>query len=167
MQMKSDLKKDDVVVCIFHDHGSRYVGKIYNDQWMMERGFLEVKTFKDLVSGRGSTPLVTMSPDQTVAEAIELMKKYDIENIPVKKDNKMVGSLSEGGLFRQIISNPEIKDQSIESVMEKEYPIVPFDMPVEKLSALISKNNGAVLSQDEMGDYHIITKYDIIQSLAK
>ena len=79
----------------------------------------------------------------------------------------MVGSLSEGGLFRQIISNPEIKDQSIESVMEKEYPIVPFDMPVEKLSALISKNNGAVLSQDEMGDYHIITKYDIIQSLAK
>ena len=57
MQLKNELKKDDVVVCIFHDHGSRYVAKIYNDQWMMERGFLDVKTFKDLVSGRGAKKL--------------------------------------------------------------------------------------------------------------
>ena len=52
LQLKSQLKKDDVVVLIFHDHGSRYVGKIYNDQWMMERGFLDVKSFKDIVNGR-------------------------------------------------------------------------------------------------------------------
>lgn len=167
MQLKNELKKGDVVVCIFHDHGSRYVGKIYNDQWMMERGFLDVKTFKDLVSGRGATKLVSVKPDETVAEAIDLMKEYDIENLPVVNSDGIVGSLSEGGLFKHILNNPEIKEQTIESVMEKAYPVVPFDIPVEKLSALISKNNGAVLSQDEMGDYHIVTKYDIIQSLAK
>ncbi|MEO9051885.1 MAG: pyridoxal-phosphate dependent enzyme, partial [Ginsengibacter sp.] len=104
MQLKESLKKDDVVVCIFHDHGSRYVAKIYNDQWMMERGFLEVKTFKDLVNSRTSQKLVTVTIDQTVAEAIELMKKYDIENIPVTKDGDIVGSLSEGGLFNEILS---------------------------------------------------------------
>lgn len=167
IQLKNSLKKDDVVVCIFHDHGSRYVAKIYNDQWMMERGFLEVKTFKDLVNSRTSQKLVTVSIDQTVAEAIELMKKYDIENIPVTKDGDIVGSLSEGGLFNKILSGPEIKENTIKSVMEKEYPIVPFDIPVGKLSNLISKHNGAVLSKDETGDYHIVTKYDIIQSLAK
>lgn len=167
IQLKSTLKKDDVVVCIFHDHGSRYVAKIYNDQWMMERGFLEVKTFKDLVAGRGAKKLVTVKPDQTVAEAIEIMRKYDIENIPVMNDDGIVGSLSEGGLFDKILSDPQIKEQSVKSVMEKEYPIVPFDMPVGKLSNLISKHNGAVLSKDETGDYHIVTKYDIIQSLAK
>ncbi|MEO8960458.1 MAG: pyridoxal-phosphate dependent enzyme [Ginsengibacter sp.] len=167
MQLKSSLKKDDVVVCIFHDHGSRYVAKIYNDQWMMERGFLEVKTFKDLVNSRTSQKLVTVSIDQTVAEAIELMKKYDIENIPVTKDGDIVGSLSEGGLFNKILSDPEIKENTIESVMEKEYPMVAFDIPVGKLSNLISKHNGAVLSKDETGNYHIVTKYDIIQSLAK
>ena len=167
IQLKGTLKKDDVVVCIFHDHGSRYVAKIYNDQWMMERGFLEVKTFKDLVNSRSSQKLVTVSIEQTVAEAIELMKKYDIENIPVTKGGEIVGSLSEGGLFNKILSNPEIKENIIESVMEKEYPIVPFDIPVGKLSNLISKHNGAVLSKDETGDYHIVTKYDIIQSLAK
>jgi len=167
MQLKGTLKKSDVVVCIFHDHGSRYVAKIYNDQWMMERGFLEVKTFKDLVAGRGAQKLVTISPEHTVAEAIEIMGKYDIENIPVMDGNGMVGSLSEGGLFNKILTDPQIKEQKVASVIEKEYPVVPFDMPVEKLSTLISKHNGAVLSKDETGDYHIVTKYDIIQSLAK
>jgi len=167
MQMKSQLKKDDLVVCIFHDHGSRYVAKIYNDQWMMERGFLEVKTFKDLVSSRTSKKLVTISVEQKVADAIEMMKKFDIENLPVKDGNGIVGSLSESGLFNKILSDPEIKNQTVQSVMEKEYPVVDFDMPVEKLSKLISKQNGAVLGKDETGAYHIVTKYDIIQSLAK
>lgn len=167
MQLKDRLKKEDLVVCIFHDHGSRYVAKIYNDEWMMERGFLDVKTFKDLVSGRGAQKLVTIDPDQTVADAIDLMKKYDIENLPVMNGQGIIGSLSEGGLFNKIISQPDIKDQHVEAVMEKEYPVVPFTMPVEKISSLISRQNGAVLSKDETGSYHIVTKYDIIQSLAK
>nr|MBA2562536.1 pyridoxal-phosphate dependent enzyme [Chitinophagaceae bacterium] len=176
LQLKDQLKKDDVVVVIFCDHGSRYVAKVYNDQWMMERGFLDVKTLKDLVSGRGTKPLVTVQPMQTVGDAIDLMKKYDIENVPVMnagltdsagQGDGIVGSLSESGLFNKIISNPEIKSQQIESVMEKPYPIVPFDTPVERLSKLISKENGAVLSKDESGNFHIVTKYDIIQSLAK
>ncbi|MFS8082224.1 MAG: pyridoxal-phosphate dependent enzyme [Ginsengibacter sp.] len=167
MQLKAELKKDDVVVCIFHDHGSRYVGKIYNDQWMMERGFLEVKTFKDLVAGRGTQKLLTIKKDQKVAEAIEVMKKYDVENIPVMDGDNIVGALSEGGLFNNILSDPQIKEQTVASIMEKEYPVVPYDMPVEKLSNLISKHNGAVLSKDDSGNYHIVTKYDIIQSLAK
>jgi cystathionine beta-synthase len=167
LQLKDQLKKDDIVVVIFCDHGSRYVAKVYNDQWMMERGFLDVKTLKDLVSGRGTKRLVTVEPMQTVADAIELMKKYDIENVPVMNGEGIVGSLSESGLFNKIISNPEIKSQQIESVMEKPYPIVAFDTPVERLSKLISKENGAVLSKDESGNFHIVTKYDIIQSLAK
>ncbi len=167
MQLKKDLKKGDVAVCIFHDHGSRYVGKIYNDQWMMERGFLEVKTFKDLVSSRGSKKLLTVKPAQTVAEAIAIMKEYDVENLPVKNEEGIIGSLSEGGLFDKILTDPEIKSQTVESVMEAEYPMVAFDTPVEKLSKLISKRSGAVLSKDETGNYHIVTKYDIIQSLAK
>ncbi len=167
IQLKRELHRNDLVVCIFHDHGSRYVAKIYNDQWMMERGFLEVKTFKDLASGRGTQKLVTISPQQKVAEAIDLMKKYDIENVPVKNGADIIGSLSEGGLFDKILTDPEIKNQTVESVMEKEYPVVAFDTPVEKLSKLISRQNGAVLSKDETGDYHIVTKYDLIQSLAK
>lgn len=167
MQLKDELKKDDLVVVIFHDHGSRYVAKVYNDQWMMERGFLDVKTFKDIINGRGSKRLITVEPSHTVAETVELMKKYDIEHIPVMNGNGPVGAVSENGLFQKVFNNPDIRNEKVESVMEKPFPIVSFDTPVEKLSSLISKENGAVLAKDEKGDYHIVTKYDVLQSLAK
>lgn len=167
MQLKDKLKKGDVVVCIFHDHGSRYVAKVYNDQWMMERGFLELNTFKDLVSGRGTKKLITLQPSNTVAEAIEVMKKYEIENIPVMQDGKNIGAVSESGLFSKIINDGDIKTKEVSSVLEKPYPEVAFDTPVERLSTLINKENGAVLSKDESGAYHIVTKYDVIQSFAK
>jgi cystathionine beta-synthase len=167
MQLKKGLTKDDVVVCIFHDHGSRYVAKVYNDQWMMERGFLDVKTFKDIVNGRAGKKLVTITKENTVAEAVELMKKYDIEHIPVMEGTEVVGAVSENGLFQNVFSNPEIKQAKIAEVIEASYPVVEFETPVERLGTLISSKNGAVLSKDEKGDYHIVTKYDVIQALAK
>lgn len=166
-QLKDQLKKDDVVVCIFHDHGSRYVGKIYNDQWMMERGFLEMETFRDIISGREHKKLVVLDPSNTVADAVALMKKYDIENIPVMKDGENAGAISESGLFDKILNNTDILSQPVEIVLEKPYPEVGFDTPVERLSILINRENGAVLSKDELGTYHIVTKYDIIQSITK
>jgi cystathionine beta-synthase len=168
VQLKDRLKKDDVVVCVFHDHGSRYVGKIYNDQWMMERGFLDVKTFKDIVNGRGiPQKLVTLNMESTVAEAINMMKKYDIENIPVAHNGGFKGSISESGLFNKVFEQPDIKTKTVAQVIEPAYPIVAFNTPMEKLSTLITKENGAVLAKDDSGVFHIVTKYDIIHALGK
>ncbi|MBN8864995.1 MAG: pyridoxal-phosphate dependent enzyme [Sphingobacteriales bacterium] len=167
LQLKDRLKKDDLVVCIFHDHGSRYVGKIYNDQWMIERGFLDVKTFKDVVSARGAKRLITVESTQTVAEAVDLMKKYDIEQIPVMQQGELSGTISESGLFQKIFDNPAIKNTAVGDVIEPRLPLVAFDTPVEKLSTLISRENGAVLAKDEAGNYHIITKYDVLQALGQ
>ena len=167
-QLKQKLTKDDVVVCVFHDHGSRYIGKIYNDQWMMERGFLEVKTLKDILSSRGSKQkLISVSPNNTVSDAVALMRKYEIEHIPVIQSNEIIGSISENGLFQKLFSNPEIKESSVMDVIENPYPLVDVHTPVEKISALIHKENGAVIAKDETGSIHIVTKYDILQALAK
>ena len=166
MQLKSKLKKNDLVVCILHDHGSRYVGKIYNDQWMMERGFLDVKTFRDIVNGREMKKLVTIEPGLLVSDAINLMKQYNIENIPVLQHGILIGAISESGLFSKMLSNgQDIKQKKINEVLEPAYPIVTFDTPVERISSLITKENGAVLAKDDSGSYHIVTKYDVIQSL--
>jgi cystathionine beta-synthase len=168
MQLKQKLKKGDLVVCVLHDHGSRYVAKIYNDQWMMERGFLDVKTFKDIVNGRSSKQkLIAIDPGQTISEAVELMKKYDIEHIPVMKNGELIGSISENGLFQKMFTDPEIKSLPAGELLEDPFPIVDFNTPVERISSLITKENGAVLGRDETGNYHIVTKYDIIQSMAK
>ena len=166
LQLKDRLKKDDLVVCIFHDHGSRYVGKIYNDQWMIERGFLAVKTLKDIVSSRGvKQKLVTIAPDNTVAEAIALMQKYHIENLPVQSGHDISGSISESGLFNKMLSGIDIRNTKVAEVVEASYPMVDFETPVERLSTLITRENGAVLAKDEGGNFHIVTKYDIIQAL--
>jgi cystathionine beta-synthase len=167
MQLKSRLKKEDVVVCIFHDHGTRYIGKIYNDQWMMERGFLEVKTFKDIVNGRRDKHLLTLETNRTVSEAVDLMKKYNIEHIPITHEGTIMGAVSENGLFQKVFSNPEIRHELLKQVIEPPYPVVPFETPVEKLGQLINKENGAVLAKDDKGEHHIVTKYDVIQSLAQ
>jgi len=167
MQLKDRLKKEDVVVCIFHDHGTRYIGKIYNDQWMMERGFLEVKTFKDIVNGRRGKSLLTLEFSDTVAAAVEMMKKYNIEHIPLTKEGHITGAVSENGLFQKVFSNPDIRHEQLAQVAEPPYPVVPFETPVEKLGQLINKENGAVLAKDEKGEFHIVTKYDVIQTLAQ
>lgn len=165
LQLKAHLKPTDLVVVVFHDHGSRYVGKVYNDQWMMERGFLDVKTVKDVVNARRNLPLVTISGDEKVSDAIAKMKKFEIEHIPVLANNEIIGAVSEGGLFNKLIDDANLKDAQIKQVMQPAFPQVGMDTPIEKLSVYINKENGAVLTKDESGSYHIVTKYDIIQAL--
>jgi cystathionine beta-synthase len=95
------------------------------------------------------------------------MKKYDIEHIPVMDGDEAVGSISEAGLFLKVFSNPDIRNAKVAEVMESPYPVVDFNSPVERLSTLIHRENGAVLSRDEAGNLQVVTKYDIIQALAK
>jgi cystathionine beta-synthase len=165
IQLKDQLKPTDLVVVVFHDHGSRYVGKVYNDQWMMERGFLDVKTVKDVVNARRNLPLVTINAEEKVSDAIAKMKKFEIEHIPVLANSEIIGAVSEGGLFNRLIDDANLKDAQIKQVMQPAFPQVGMDTPIEKLSVYINKENGAVLTKDDSGSFHIVTKYDIIQAL--
>jgi len=166
-QLKDKLKKDDFVVVVFHDHGSRYVGKIYNDEWMLERGFLDVKTVRDLLGGLGRRRLVTIDEDAKVNDAIELMKKYDIEQIPVMKDGIVTGSVTQAGLFKRLIEDNNVRDYTIADVNEAALPEVEMNTSLERLTHYISKDNGAVMVKDESGQYHILTKYDVLNAFSK
>jgi cystathionine beta-synthase len=166
-QLKDKLKKDDVVVLIFHDHGSRYVAKVYNDEWMLDRGFLQVDTVRDLISGLGRRRLVTIDENSKVTDALELMKKYDIEQIPVLADGEMKGSITQSGLFRKLIEDADVRDQLVADVMDGPLPIVDMDMRVDRLTHFINKDNGAILTRDESGQYTILTKYDILNAFSK
>ena len=166
-QLKDKLKPTDFVVCIFHDHGSRYVGKIYNDEWMLDRGFLDVNTVKDLIGGLGRRRLVTLRKDQKVSEALELMKKYDIEQIPVMDGREAVGAITQNGLFKSLLEDTGIREKSVGDAMEAALPVVEMDTRLDRLTKYISKDAGAVLAKDESGDFHILTKYDVLNALGK
>jgi cystathionine beta-synthase len=167
LQMKAQLKPSDFVVLIFHDHGSRYVGKIFNDEWMLERGFLDVHTVKDLIGGLGRRRLVTIDAESPVSEAMAAMKKYDIEQIPVMVNGAMGGSITQSGLFKKLMEDADIKDKKISEVIEAAMPVVSMETRVDRLTQFINKDNAGVLAKDDSGDYHILTKYDIINAFSK
>ena len=167
LQMKAQLKPTDFVVLIFHDHGSRYVGKIFNDEWMLERGFLDVHTVKDLIGGLGRRRLVTIDEESPVAEAMAAMKKYDIEQIPVMKNGEMSGSITQSGLFKKLLEDADIKDKKVSEVIEAPMPVVSMETRVDRLTQFINKDNAGVLAKDDSGDFHILTKYDIINAFSK
>jgi cystathionine beta-synthase len=166
-QMGAELTEKDFVVVIFHDHGSRYVGKVYNDEWMLDRGYLDVHTVKDLLGGLGRRRLVTLSPESGVKEALEVMKKYDIEQVPVMENREPVGALTQYGLFRRIMDDENIREKTVGEVMEPSLPVVDMGLAMDKLGRYITKESGAVLTRDESGEYHILTEYDVLQAMGK
>jgi cystathionine beta-synthase len=167
MQMKDKFKAGDVVVVIFHDHGTRYLGKMYNDEWMRDRGFIqdEKKTAKDLVAGHADKPLVTIGSGELVSHGIEKMKKFGISQIPVIKDDKFAGFVDETRLYQSIVEDHNNINRRIEDLMGPALPIVDENETAENVSRHINKDVPAVLVKLSNGKHHIITKYDVIQSL--
>lgn len=168
LQLQENFGPDDVVVVLFHDSGSRYVGKIFNDDWMRERGYLvdEVKTAGDLITAHKDEPLVTAFAEEIVSHAIGRVRKFGISQIPVLKDGVFVGSIDESTLFSHLVDNPNALDTPLSQIMNAAYPIVKEATIVDEVSKLITKENQAVLVEMENGKFHIVTKYDIIASLS-
>lgn len=166
-QLASELKEDDLLVVLFHDHGSRYVGKMFNDDWMRERGFLDdVMTVKDIIAKKDNKTFFSIESDQTVKEALKLMKDNDISQMPVVENGKIVGALNENDVLTCLLANPiENSDEQIEKIMVDPFPTVEESLPINKLNLYINKKSPAVIAVDKTGTSHIVTKYDIIQAM--
>jgi len=167
LQLKDELKKDDIVVVLFHDHGSRYVGKMFNDDWMRERGFLDEEKViaTDLIKDHQGKHLVTVSSMDPVSQAIQLMHQYKISQIPVVADNKFVGALTDTNLFSVLLENPEMKELPVKNIMSEAFPIVNGTDSIESISKHFLKNIQAVLVRYDDDQYHIITRQDMIKAI--
>ncbi|MGY0426693.1 MAG: pyridoxal-phosphate dependent enzyme, partial [Polaribacter sp.] len=143
LQLKEHFTKEDVVVVLFHDHGSRYVGKMFNDNWMRDRGFLEeeIKTAADLIKNHDKKPLVTVQTEELVSHAIERMRDFKISQIPVKDSVGFVGSIDESVLLHHFIADKNIADRPIKEIMGKPYPVVKKSVKIDVISKLITKEN--------------------------
>jgi len=168
LQLREHFKAGDMVVVIFHDHGSRYLGKMYNDEWMRAKGFLEVHgmTARDLVALGVSGELYAVEGSRPVEEAVRVMSDHDFSQISVTRDGRIVGSLNETHLYEEFVRDPELKKKPVEAIMQPAFPFVDVSTPVELLSTMISLENPAVLVRDFKTDKtFIITRSDIIRVL--
>jgi cystathionine beta-synthase len=166
-QMKDQLTKDDVVVVLFHDHGSRYVGKVFNDDWMRDRGFLNDrnKTALDLINKHANQPLVTIGSEELVSNAIEKLKRFDISQIPVTQNGQFVGAVDERKIFDVLVAGNGIDRMLVKEVMSPPFPVVDSDEDLRTLMTRIDKSTSAILVKIDTDKYHIITRQDLITAL--
>ncbi len=142
MQLKEHLKEEDVVVVILHDHGSRYVGKVYNDEWMRERGFLDDDMkISELIGRKKDKQFYSVGSQNTVRQAFDLMKQYDISQLPVMDNDKMVGSITERAVLTFLLENPcKNTEEEVSNIMGQPFPVLDESLPVKMLSNVIDKD---------------------------
>lgn len=167
-QLKEELGPDDCVVVLFHDHGSRYVGKVYNDDWMRDRGFLttERSTAGDMVKANSHFPLLASEPKEILGQLIQRMQKHGVSQVPVMDAGEPVGSLDESEIFQALMKDPNIVEQFVENIMQKPLPVVEIDRDARSLAPLLGKEHNALLVRLPHGGYHILTKQDLISALS-
>lgn len=168
LQLADNFAAGETVVVVFHDHGIRYLGKMFNDEWMREKGFLDRKglTARDLVARRKSARLVTVERAETVARAAQLMQENDYSQIPVSAEGRLVGSLNEAHLYAEIVRNPDVSRGPVEAIMRSAFPFADISTSVEELSSMLTPENPAVLVRDFKSDaIYIITRSDVIRAL--
>ena len=167
---REHLQDDDVMVILLPDHGTRYLGKIYNDIWMKDHGYLESRSFataRDIVRRRnGSSRLVTLSPQSKVSEAIRLLNQSGISQIPVMDETgHFVGSLSDSTILSLLIESPDLRERPVSEVMEKPFKFVALDSTVDVLASFIDRENKALLVRDDQQQAHIITQADLLTAI--
>jgi len=167
LQMKDRFKEGDVVVIIFPDHGSRYMGKMYNDDWLRDRGFLkdEKMTARHIIQKKENQQIITIDCEKSVLEAINTIKSLNISQIPVTQQGMVIGKITESDILNSLIENPSIKSQPIKNITTAPFPFVDLNTSIDKISAMINKDNIAVLVEAN-GEIEIITQYDIINAIS-
>jgi cystathionine beta-synthase len=170
LQLKDNFKEGETVVVIFHDHGTRYIGKMFNDQWMHSKGYLDKKglTAKDITQNRKEIQLITIESNTLVKDVIKLMADNDISQIPVTESGRIVGAVNEKKIFVEIAKNIDAKEHTIKQHMQAAFPFVDISTGIDDLAEMLKVENDAVLVKDfKLDKTYIITRYDILDMLAK
>jgi cystathionine beta-synthase len=166
---RENMKKDDVMVILLPDHGTRYLAKVYNDQWMKDHGFHETRSFgsaRDILQQRnGKDSLITVNRSAKVSEAILVFNREGIDQVPVIDSGQFVGSISSSSLLEKIIQDPQLQKKEVGEVMDKPMLFVAPDSTLDVLSSLLNKDNKALLIRDAQEKVHIITQHDVLKAM--
>jgi cystathionine beta-synthase len=159
-----------LVVTVLADTGERYLSKVYNDEWLRENQILEAErvSVAALLAARnsGAPPLISVAPTATVRQALNLMSTYNVSQLPVLDGGEGVGAVAEQVLMARALEDPATLDQPVQDVMDGPYPVVDADLPVERLTTLLSRETPAALVRRDGKIAGIVTRYDVLHQLA-
>ena len=168
LQLQGRFRPGERVVVILHDHGTRYLGKIYNPEWMRRMGYENVAgpTARALVKNKKVADIVGVERTATVRQAIARMVENDFSQIPITQASRIVGSLSEAHAYDRIVADPTVAQSEVGTIMQQAFPFVDIETPVVLLAPMLTPQNPAVLVRDFPADKtYVLTGYDVLQAM--
>jgi cystathionine beta-synthase len=173
LRLARDLGPKDYIVALLPDTGMRYLSKVYNDEWMRERGYVESSvpiTAAEVVHAKREAgkvrELVIARPYQTVFHALKTMQEQDISQIPVFEENLPIGTVYEDQILTLALQGKDLRKLVVREVMSKPLPRVPKNAPVERVTYILSHENPAVFVEMDETRFEILTKYDLMSTVA-
>ena len=167
------LPKESVVVAFLPDTGTRYLSNVYNDEWMRDHGYVDAEvalTAEDVVRAKKKTgrvkELQIVRPYQTVFHALKIMQEKDISQLPVFEETTPIGALFEDQILNLALQGKDLRKLVVREVMGKALPSVPKTAPVQRVTYLLSHEGPAVFVDMGNGQYEILTKYDLMGTIA-
>jgi cystathionine beta-synthase len=167
-----NLGPDDMVVVILPDSGSRYLSKVFDDDWMRENGFLERSWVdfraSDIQSAKPDGRVITARPTDLMKDVVALLKKHNVSQLPVVDENeRLIGIVTEIDLLNHMLLTGHVHepDESIESIIEADVPVVRPNTPLETLMTIFSNRSAVVIASDRKVQ-GILTKIDILDFLS-
>ena len=166
-----ELPPDAVMVVLLPDNGRGYLTKIFNDEWMRVNGFLgetgHRATVGQVLRAKGGVPtMITVSPTDAVKRAVELMREFQISQIPVMDGADQVGSVNEVAVMQLIYDRADIVHAEVREVMGRPFPVLAEDAEVEQAYKELSLGHSAVVVASGGRPVGVITKMDIITYLS-
>jgi cystathionine beta-synthase len=185
LTVAADLDENSVVVVILTDTGRNYLSKFFNDEWMRQQGYVEriaparvrevLHAVASAANGHAPTDgrlpeLVTVDAATTVGEAIELMQRYSISQLPVRRDvaqdAEIVGSLQERTLLDRIYRDPGVVSESVGTAMDPPFRTMPADAPIEEAFEALLGGDAAVVVLDGPTPVGMVTRADLLEFVA-
>ena len=173
LRVAKDLSASDFMVALLPDTGMRYLSKVYNDEWMRERGYVESSvpiTAAEVVHAKRQSgkvrELVIGRPYQTVFHALKTMQEQDISQIPIFEENLPIGTVYEDQILTLALQGKDLRKLVVREVMSKPLPRIPGNSPVERVTYMLSHENPAVFVEMDETKFEILTKYDLMSTVA-
>ena len=173
LRVAESCKKGDFIVAFLPDSGSRYISKIFNDGWMREHGYAESEvalTAVDVLRFKHENgkrrDLIIVRPSETIFHALQTMQQQDISQLPVFEDTNPIGTIYEDQILNLALQGKDLRKLVIREVMGASLPVVSSNAPVERVTYLLSHEGPAVFVEIEPGKYEILTKFDLMDTIA-
>jgi cystathionine beta-synthase len=171
VRVAKELPPEAIMVVMMPDSGRGYMSKIFNDEWMHANGFLEDDRRKETVGDVLRTkqplpPMITVTEDQTVKVALDLLRSFEISQLPVIRNNEVVGSINDVAVMQQVFDHADIVHKPVGEVMGRAFPALEHDTEVERAYKLLTMANSAIVVTDGGKPVGVVTRQDIISFLS-